>query len=531
MADVKLTGQHWIAGSLAPPREESFRATCAETGAFLEPGYGEATPEQISAACEAASSAFHEYRNVAAEGRARLLETIADEVLAAGDALLDRCHLETALGRDRLMFERQRTVNQARLFAQVVREGHWTEPRLDHADATRQAPDCRSMWLPIGPVAVFGASNFPLAISVVGNDTIAALAAGCSVVVKAHPGHPGTCEILAGCLNRAIRRCALPAGLFSLLHGVSHEVGQSLVQNPRIQAVGFTGSLTGGRALYDAVGRRAQLIPIYAEMGSVNPVFFFPQALRNDRWQPLVAKLVGSITAGCGQMCTQPGLLLGLKQTEWQELRREVQAKVTDQTFTLLHPGIAKAFRQLTAERGAQAISITSMAAAQKTSESDCCVPGVIFEATATELLEHTHWEEEIFGPSTVFVECEEVQQMLAYAQQMKGSLTASIFATDDEIELVRPLLDVLQTKVGRIIFNGFPTGVQVNHAMMHGGPYPAAIGNMTSIGTGSIKRFARPVCFQGFPERLLPETLRDNLSAPTLRMIDGQYQLGSAVI
>lgn len=529
LAVANLTGQHWIAGAAAPSLGKSFQATCAQTGTPLEPSYGEATSEQIAAACESAHAAFHVYRNVSVEARATLLETIADEVLAVGDALLDRCQLETALGRDRLLFERQRTVNQARLFAQVVRAESWAEPRLDHADPARHTPDCRSLWLPMGPVAVFGASNFPLAISVVGNDTIAALAAGCSVVVKAHPGHPGTCEILAGCLSRAIQRCALPAGLFSLLHGAGHAVGRGLVQDPRIQAVGFTGSLTGGRALYDAVGQRAQLIPIYAEMGSVNPVFFFPQTLQNGGWRQWIAPLVGSITAGCGQMCTQPGLLLGPKLTAWQELRRAVQEQVTAQSFTLLHPGIASAFRRLTSERGSLASQNVSVGIADKTSDAGCSVQGVVFETSALELLKQPHLEEEIFGPTTVFVECDEVQQMIEYAQQMKGSLTASIFATDDECDLVRPLLDILQTKVGRIIFNGFPTGVQVNHAMMHGGPYPAAIGNFTSIGTGAIKRYARPVCFQGFPDHLLPELLRDKISGPTLRMIDGQYTFGSA--
>lgn len=530
MAVANLTGHHWIAGTAATPSQKSFQATCAQTGRPLEPHYGEATSEQIASACEAARAAFQVYRNVSAEVRATLLEAIAEEVLGVGDALLDRCQLETALGRDRLLFERQRTVNQARLFAQVVRDGNWAEPRLDHADQARHTPDCRSLWLPMGPVAVFGASNFPLAISVVGNDTIAALAAGCPVVVKAHPGHPGTCEILAGCLSRAIQRCSLPAGLFSLLHGAGHAVGQNLVQDPRIQAVGFTGSLTGGRALYDAVGRRAQLIPIYAEMGSVNPVFFFPQTLQNDRWRQLVQPLVGSITAGCGQMCTQPGLLLGPKQSTWHELRREVQEQISAQSFTLLHPGIASAFRQLTSQRGSLAAREASVVPADETTDASCCVRGVVFEASAIDLLKHPHLEEEIFGPSTVFVECDEVHQMREYAQQMKGSLTASVFATEDEFDLVRPLIDILRTKVGRIIFNGFPTGVQVNHAMMHGGPYPAAIGNLTSIGTGAIKRYARPVCFQGFPEHLLPELLRDDISGPTLRMIDGQYTFGSAV-
>lgn len=532
MATAQLTGRHWIAGIAVPADHDSFRATCAETGASLEPWFGEATIAQITAACMAAERAFDEYRRVAPEVRAALLEAIADEILAVDERLLERCHQETALGRERLLFERQRTVNQARLFAQVVRDGSWAEPRLDHANVERNAPDCRSVWLPIGPVAVFGASNFPLAISVVGNDTIAALAAGCSVVVKAHPGHPGTCEILADCLNRAISRCGLSPGLFSLLHGSGNDVGQQLVQDPRIQAVGFTGSLAGGRALFDAVSRRPQLIPVYAEMGSVNPIFFLPQALQENRWQQWVAPLVGSITAGCGQMCTQPGLVLATTDPAWHELRRSVNDKVSAHNYTLLHPGIAAAFRRSTAHRAAQDwLSKPTAVVVAGEPASPCQVAGVVFQTSAEELLRNSELEEEVFGPTTLFVDCESVDQMLAYARQMKGSLTASVFAGPDETESARQLIDVLQTKVGRIICNGFPTGVQVNHAMMHGGPYPAAIGNFTSIGTGSIKRFARPVCFQDFPEEWLPESLRDQIGNTTVRLIDGKFVAGSAAL
>jgi alpha-ketoglutaric semialdehyde dehydrogenase len=530
VATVNLTGQHWIAGDAVPAITSSFSATCAETGQPLEPSFGDATVPQIVMACEAAASAFKEYRQVSQEVRAELLEAIADEIMEVGDPLLERCQRETAFPRERLLFERKRTVNQARLFAQVVRDGSWAEPRLDHANSEQNSPDCRSQWLPVGPIAVFGASNFPLAISVVGNDTIAALAAGCSVVVKAHPGHPGTCEILAGCLNRAIKKRGLPSGLFSLLHGVSHDVGQNLVLDPRIQAVGFTGSLAGGRALFDAVSRRPQLIPVYAEMGSVNPVFFLPQVLQEDRWRQWIGPLVGSITAGCGQMCTQPGLILGTVTEAWQELRRSVDERVSDQNFTLLHPGIAAAYRRSISQRAFEipAAEIVSQAIGED-NRLNCQVAGRVFNSRAAELLRNSDLEDEIFGPTTLFVDCESVDQMCEYARKMKGSLTASVFATPNELELARPLIDELQTKVGRIIFNGFPTGVQVNHAMMHGGPYPAAIGQFTSIGTGSIKRFARPVCFQNFPEALLPESLRDQSADAAFRLVDGKLVLGTA--
>jgi alpha-ketoglutaric semialdehyde dehydrogenase len=525
-----ITGQHWIAGVAVNPTGPTFRATCATTGATLEPAFGEATPAQISDACAAAQHAFEVYRLLPSERRALLLEAIADQVLQAGDELLSRCQQETALGQERLLFERHRTVNQARLFAQVVRDGSWAEPRLDHADAVRQSPDCRSQWLPVGPVAVFGASNFPLAISVVGNDTIAALAAGCSVVVKAHPGHPGTCEILAGCLNRAIAKCDLPPGLFSMLHGAGHDVGRCLVQDPRIQAVGFTGSLAGGRALLDAVSSRPQWIPVYAEMGSVNPVFFLPQALQDQHWRQWVVPLAGSITAGAGQMCTQPGLILGVANQDWDDLQKGVTERVSGRSFTLLHPGIATGYRRMTAERATANLSdVSPSAIAQENEQTLCQVAGMVYQASATDLLQDATWETEIFGPTSAFINCDSITHMLEYARQMKGSLTASVFATPAESESARPLIELLQTKVGRIIFNGFPTGVQVNHAMMHGGPYPAAIGSFTSIGTGSIKRFARPVCFQNFPESLLPPHLRDKVESPTWRLIDGNFVSDSA--
>jgi len=535
-AAAQITGQHWIAGQPVAATSRHFQATAAATGQLLEPAFGDATPDEIQAACAAAQAAFVSYRQADDETRAALLDAIADEVSAAGDALLERCELETGLPRQRLLFERQRTVNQARLFAQVVREGSWAEPRIDHADPNSGAPDCRSRWLPVGPVAVFGAANFPLAISVVGNDTIAALAAGCPVVVKAHPGHPGTCEILADCLTRAISRQNLHPGLFTMLHGLGHDVGRTLVQDPHIQAVGFTGSLAGGRALFDAVCQRPQLIPVYAEMGSVNPVFFFPGALRDDRWQKLVTPLAGSITAGCGQMCTQPGLLLGQNSGEWQNLHAAVATRVSNDTYTLLHPGIAAAYRDGVAERARPTTGLdirlapTANAATPDDSASACRVGGAVFATNIEKLLNDHQLEEEIFGPTTVFVACDHLDSLLQYARQMKGSLTASVFATPEEFDAARPLIDILQTKVGRIIFNGFPTGVQVNHAMMHGGPYPAAIGSFTSIGTGSIKRFARPVCLQQFPPELLPGVLREAAPRQTLRMIDGRYQIAGQV-
>jgi alpha-ketoglutaric semialdehyde dehydrogenase len=552
----ELTGAHWISGKRVSPATTSFQATRAADGTPMEPKYGEATETEIDDACQTAAHGFQVLRQASDETRARLLEAIADQVMAANDDLLQRCHLETGLPFERLEFERTRTVNQARLFAQVVREGSWAEPRIDHADQQAGGRDCRSRWFPVGPVAVFGASNFPLAISVVGNDTVAALAAGCSVVVKAHPGHPGTCEILAGCLNRAIEACGLPPEIFSLLHGATHEVGRRLVQHPSIQAVGFTGSLTGGRALFDAVCQRPQWIPVYAEMGSVNPVFLFPSALQDGRWQRLTQPLAGSISAGCGQMCTQPGLVLGVAGRELTDLQANVGRWLDDHApYTLLHPGIARAYRSGTASResnigvstvthpsgdspqsqvsttlesdstaSVQSARNATTSPGQTITKSGCQVNSALFQIDSEQLLNSSQWEEEIFGPTSTFVHCHSLADMLSYAERMKGSLTASVFAANEEYEEARRLIAVLQQKVGRIIFNGMPTGVLVNHAMMHGGPYPAAIGSFTSIGTGSIKRFARPVCLQEFPNELLPDELRDDSTSPALRLIDGKY-------
>lgn len=545
--EAAILGCQWIAGQAVPGTGASFNAISAEHGETLPGTFFEADRQQIQSACQAAEDAFWIYSDLPDETRASFLEAIAEEVINAGDRLLERCEAETALPRARLEGERLRTVNQARLFAQVVRDGHWQQARIDHAQTKSvggASPDCRSLWCPVGPVAVFGASNFPLAISVVGNDTIAALAAGCPVVVKAHPAHPGTCEILARAMYRAIARCGLPLGLFSLLHGRSHQVGTDLVQHPAVQAVGFTGSLAGGRALYDAVAQREQLIPVYAEMGSVNPVFLLPSALQAERLKALSAQMVASIAAGGGQMCTQPGLILGTADTVWEALKQEVRQRIVARSpYTLLHQGIAQSYReglqsyrqelqeQPSETQGQNHVPLTGEA--QDAKFPGAQVEGSVWEISVEVLLQNQQWQNEVFGPSSVFVNCESLEQMIQFAKQMKGSLTASIHGSESELVAAKRLVQILQQKAGRLIFNGFPTGVEVNHAMMHGGPYPAAIGSFTSIGTGSIQRFARPLCFQDFPSDLLPAVLQDRPAQSgcgakahgTLRMIDGKYQ------
>ncbi len=531
--DSKLRGCHWIAGEPSQEGPADFFAINAETGERLPCDFAEATHAEIDTACRAAEDAFWEFSSETAERRAALLDAIADQVMEAGDILLERCQEETGLPRARLEGERMRTVKQARLFANVVRDGSWAQPRIDHRTVNRPgspAPDCRSVWMPVGPVAVFGASNFPLAISVVGNDTIAALAAGCTVVVKAHPAHPGTCEILAQAFQRAIKSCGMSPGIFSLLHGRSYQVGTSLVQHPAIQTVGFTGSLAGGRALYDAVGHREQLIPVFAEMGSVNPVFLLPSAINDEKNRSLSSQLVASVTAASGQMCTQPGLLLGIKSAAWQQLVAEVGDRVAQRSpYTLLHQGITNSYKRSVQHRAEILHPVSTVAGSAEGSVEGggSQVEGIVFQADIQSLLDNASLQEEIFGPTSVFVECHSVDQMVQFALGMKGSLTASIFGDEEDLKKAAKLLQVLKQKVGRIVFNGLPTGVEVNHAMMHGGPYPAAIGAFTSIGTGSVQRFARPVCLQNCPEDILPADLQSASRNGVVRLIDGRYDIG----
>lgn len=523
---MQIEGKQLIAGRWLAQSSDQFQATNPASGQRIEPGFHEATAGEIDAACNAAAEAFPAIRAKSAGEKAALLRAIADQIMALGDALVVRATEETGLPRGRIEMERGRTCNQLRLFADVVEEGSWVDARIDRAQAERQPlpkPDVRRMLVPIGPVVVFGASNFPLAFSVGGGDSASALAAGCPVVCKGHPAHPGTSELVARAAQAAVQQCGFPAATFSLIQGAKVEAAIALVTHPAIQAVGFTGSLQAGRGLFDHAAKRPQPIPVYAEMGSTNPVFVLPGALA-QRADEIAKGLVGSVTLGVGQFCTKPGLVFMPESAEAGKLIDTTAAALSAVApGVMLHSGIRGHF-QSNAKRLGETPGVSTRVAARPPTAPGCAQSAMFFQTTAENFLAHPEIGIEVFGPSTVAITASSRQQILQAARSLQGHLTATIHGTPDDLREWKELLDILQTKVGRIIFNGWPTGVEVTHAMVHGGPYPATTDpRATSVGTAAIHRWARPVCFQGFPSDALPEELRDGNPRGIWRMIEGK--------
>jgi NADP-dependent aldehyde dehydrogenase len=516
---LELRGVSVVAGQPVIAGGESFCGFNPVDGAELEPVYRSATGSEVQAAVAAAVAAAPVFAATSGKERGRLLRAIADGIDAAAEALIARAMLETALPRPRLTGEVGRTSGQLRLFAGVVEEGSWVMARVDTADAARTPPkpDVRSMLRPLGPVVVFGASNFPLAFSVAGGDTASALAAGNPVVVKAHPAHPGTGELVGQIVTAAVRECGLPAGTFSLLFDKGYEVGAALVGHPGVTAGGFPGACRGGRALMDLAAKREVPIPVYAEMGSTNPVFILPKALA-QKGEELAAGLHGSFTLGAGQFCTKPGLVFvgGGAEAFTGKLR---EATKSGGAFSMLTAGIASVYAKET--KGREALKTASGAAAA----DGFGAQAALFETTWERFAEEPELAEEVFGPQTLLVACEDKAQMLTAARELKGHLTATILGTEEDLAENAELLGILETKVGRVIFNAFPTGVEVNHAMVHGGPYPATSdGRSTSVGSQAIFRFARPVSYQGLPQAALPEALRDENPLGILRLWNGGW-------
>jgi 2,5-dioxopentanoate dehydrogenase len=528
---MTITGHHFIAGKGIAPAGPLFQATNPSNSQPLEPGFGEGT-SLVDDALRAADAAFEELRLAPVETRAKFLDTLADEIVALGDALLERAHAETALPMARLTGERGRAVGQCRMFAGLIRDGSWANMRIDRAVPDRQPlpkPDVRQMLLPIGPVVVFGASNFPFAIGVVGTDTICALAAGCPVVVKGHPAHPGTCEMLAGAVYAALKKTGLPAGSFSVLHGKSNEIGVELVKHPITRAVAFTGSLRGGRALMDVAAARPEPIPFYGEMGSVNPVFVLPRALK-ERAAKMAEAYVQSVNMGVGQFCTNPALVIGLKSADLQsfvDTAADHAAKVAP--ATMLHRGICDAFAS--GVGGWNKISGLKLAGKSEAAPSADATQAAcqIFTTDIKTFEANPSLHREVFGPCSIVTECGTTEELLAFARGLEGQLTASIHGTPEDLREFAPLIRILERKVGRIIFNGFGTGIEPCPSMHHGGPYPAASHSFfTSIGTGAIYRFVRPVCYQGFPDDCLPEPLQNTNPCGAFRLVDGKFSAES---
>ncbi|MCI0665502.1 MAG: aldehyde dehydrogenase (NADP(+)) [Acidobacteria bacterium] len=523
---MELHGKNIIAGEEIESAGPKYSGFAPASGKALAPDFEEAGGLHINQALEAAEVAFHEYRKCSAGERAIFLEQIAEEILALGDLLIERANLETALAKERLTGERARTVNQLRMFADLIREGSWVEARIDRAIRDRQPlpkPDIRRMLIPIGPVAIFGASNFPLAFSVAGGDTASALAAGCPIIVKVHPAHPGTSELTGRAIVKALDATGMPKGLFSLLHGNSHQVGLGLVKHPLTRAVGFTGSLRGGRALFDAAAQRPDPIPVYAEMGSINPVFILPGALQL-RATAIAEGLKQSVTLGAGQFCTNPGLAVVLRGEISNNFVNTLGEMIAGEPpASMLYPGVLQAY-----ESGINKISeipgINKVQSSHNPDAGKTEARPTMFVTGALTFLQHHELSEEVFGPSTVIVTCDSREEMETVARNLHGHLTATIHGNEEDLDQNQSLISILENKVGRLIFNGFPTGVEVCASMHHGGPYPATTDmRSTSVGTAAIQRFARPICYQNFPQPALPIELQNTNHRKIWRLVDNQ--------
>ncbi len=506
-------------------RATEFRAVDAGAGRPFGDPLPVHGPAEVEAACAAAQAAFQPYRSGDLEARAGFLERIGAEIIGLGDALIETAMRETGLPRARLEGERGRTVGQLKLFADVVRQGRWLGLRVDPALPDRQPlprPDLRLRMVPLGPVAVFGASNFPLAFSTAGGDTASALAAGCPVVVKGHPAHPGTGELVAAAIRRAIEACGMPEGVFGHLVGPGNELGQALVQDPRIAAVGFTGSRGGGLALLKLAQARPVPIPVYAEMSSINPVLLMPEALAS-RGAALGTAFVGSLTMGAGQFCTNPGLLLAIEGEGLGAFIASARDALSQTTgATMLTSGIHAAYGQSVAALDAHP-HVETIARGQA-GEGVTCGQAALFATTADAFLADEALGHEIFGAASLLVRCRDEAEMAQVLEAAEGQLTATLQMDDGDVELAARLVPILELKAGRILANGWPTGVEVTHAMVHGGPYPATSdARATSVGSLAIDRFLRPVSYQNLSAELLPAELRDDAAERFPRLIDGK--------
>jgi 2,5-dioxopentanoate dehydrogenase len=524
-----INGEMFIGSQTVKGPVGELRGINAATGEKLEPAFGGASKEQLDEACRLAWEAFDSYRSADLEVRATFLETIAQNILDLGDELVERCMAESGLPRPRIEGERGRTVNQLRLFASVVRQGRYLDVRVDPAMPERQPlprSDIRSRMIPLGPVAVFGASNFPLAFSVAGGDTASALAAGCPVIAKAHSAHPGTSELVGRAIQQAVASSGLPEGTFSLLYDSGREIGQGLVADPRVKAVGFTGSRGGGTALMKIAASRPEPIPVYAEMSSINPVILFRGAL-NERAPAIAKAFVGSLLMGAGQFCTSPGLILA-EEGEGLDafLAAASEALQEAAASTMLTPGIHKSYCE-----GVEALAghnrVETIARGKP--GADFQGQAALFATTSEAFLDDRALQEEVFGSSSLVIRCPDGDALKAVIESLEGQLTAAMHISPEDHDQARGLMPLLEKKVGRILANGFGTGVEVSHAMVHGGPYPSTSdGRSTSVGTMAIGRFLRPVCYQDIPDALLPDDVRESNPRGVDRLVDGKPVLAA---
>ncbi|MGL6244210.1 aldehyde dehydrogenase (NADP(+)) [Pseudomonas sp.] len=519
---TQILGHNFIGGQRAAAGTIIVKSVDASTGEHLPYSFHQATFEEVDRAALAAAGAYPVYRSLSAAKRAEFLDAIADELDALGDDFVALVCRETALPAARIQGERGRTSGQMRLFANLLRRGDFYGARIDQALPERKPlprPDLRQYRIGLGPVAVFGASNFPLAFSTAGGDTASALAAGCPVVVKAHSGHMATAELVAEAIIRAADKTGMPAGVFNMIYGGG--VGGALVKHPAIQAVGFTGSLKGGRALCDMAATRPQPIPVFAEMSSINPVIVLPQALE-VRAETIARDLTASVVQGCGQFCTNPGLVIGLRSPQFSAFVQQVAGLMGDQPAqTMLNAGTLSSYGQGLQKLLAHPDIEHLAGSAQQGNQAQ----PQLFKADVSLLINGDEvLQEEVFGPTTVVVEVADQAQLSAALNGLHGQLTATIIGESADFVQFGELTALLEQKVGRILLNGFPTGVEVCDSMVHGGPYPATSdARGTSVGTLAIDRFLRPVCFQNYPDSLLPDALKNANPLRIQRLVDGQ--------
>lgn len=514
-----------------------FKAFNPSTGQQIDPGFASATLDDVERAVQLAAEAAPAWARLPAAKRNEFLRQIAESLEKKADDLVARAMLETGLPEARLRGEVARTAGQLRLYGEAAAQGDWLDARIETAQPGRQPlpkPDHRSMLRALGPVVVFGSSNFPFAYSVAGGDTASAFAAGCPVIVKAHPAHPGTSELVGRLILHAVRDCGLPEGTFSLLFDAGFEVGQALVRHPRVKAVGFTGSLKGGRALADLAAARPEPIPVYAEMGSINPVFLLPGALA-ERGAAIVEGLHASATVGVGQFCTNPGLIVLQRSTEAEGFVQALAAKLAATAEgVMLTAGICGNFWKGVEARAALPGVRMVGAGVRRDGSGHKAHPTVMgspvwFETEAKFFVGNHTLSEEIFGPSSLVVWCRERAEMMQVARALEGSLTASLHAGANEAKEQGELIELLAARAGRVILNGYPTGLEVSPAIVHGGPYPATSdgGRSTSVGTRALHRWARLVCYQNFADELLPAELRNANPLGLRRLVNGQWTNG----
>ena len=520
-----ITGKNYIGNQLSAKGTKTYKTFNPLLNIENKKIFYEATPGEIDDAVALAVQSFREFKNISRLRKVEFLTTIADEMLALGDKLRDVYCLESGLPKDRFKGELHRTIGQLRMFADLVKEGSWLEATIDTAIPDRTPipkPDVRKILVPIGPVVVFGASNFPLAYSTAGGDTVSALAAGCPVIIKSHPMHAGTGELVASAIIKAVKKTAMPNGIFSNLNSSDINVGVQLVQHPDIEAIGFTGSIQGGRALYDLASQRKEPIPVFAEMGSINPIVLLPKATRT-RGQSIAKTIANSITLGTGQFCTNPGLILGIQGDLLNEFIQNLSDEIIKIVPTcMLHPTIIGNYKKnktkALQQKGTTIIAdYTKQVANNFARQTVILVSGEIF-------LENITLHQEVFGPFSMIVQCKDATQLETIISKLEGQLTGTIVADDNELSNYSQVVEALKDRVGRIIYNGVPIGVEVCPSMQHGGPYPASTDSrFTAVGIHSIKRWVRPFSFQNWPNDLLPDELKSKNPLGISRFVNGK--------